>query len=173
MQQTLKKALQCTNSNNVAQNYTGTCQVFLWEDLAMSGAEDRVLESSGVDWEMDSGLQCQRPVARHQGGRLRGEPECLCGRVRTAHWIMRRDSSSRLWRWRVRIPRWVRNRNRTPPSTGDPWRPARCIRMIPVELPQKLRIHDEAPGDPAALLRSIPLPVDKVLETTTIAAHPQ
>ena len=45
--------------------------------------------------------------------------------------------------------------------------------MGPVEVTEENRGHDLGPGNPAPLLRSIPLPVDKVLETSTIATGPQ
>ena len=90
-----------------------------------------------------------------------------------AQWIAPRNISRGRWRWRWRVRTRVRtrNRNRTPPSTGDPWRPARRIRMVTVELPQKSGVHDEFPGNPTALLRSIALPVHEVLESAATASH--
>ena len=61
-QKTQEKALQSTNSNYVALSYTGTCQVKLWEDLAMSRSEDRVLVVSGDDWELTAGVQVKTLV---------------------------------------------------------------------------------------------------------------
>ena len=73
-------------------------QVILWEDLAMSGGGGRVLEDSGDHGRMETGVQCHSQSARHQGGKHSGEPECLDGRVRMAHWSAHRNSSIRTWR---------------------------------------------------------------------------
>jgi len=45
--------------------------------------------------------------------------------------------------------------------------------MGPVEVPEERRVHHELPGDPAAFLAAILLPVSQVLEPPTPAAHPQ
>ena len=64
LSKTQKIALQSTDSNSVDLSYT--CQVILWEVLARSGGEGRVLEDSGVDWEMEAGVQCHTQSARHR-----------------------------------------------------------------------------------------------------------
>ena len=69
--------------------------------------------------------------------------------------------------------RGIPSRNRTPPSTGAPRRPARRIGMGPIKLPQEPRIHDERPRHPAALLGPIPLPIHQILKPTTLAPYLQ
>ena len=63
--------------------------------------------------------------------------------------------------------------NRTPPLTGGPRRLTNGIRVVTIEVLQQRRVSEEGPGNPTAVLRTVPGPVNEVLETSTFSADIQ
>ena len=61
-------------------------------------------------------------------------------------------------KWTGTRPGWGRNRT-PPPSTVSTRQPTRSVGMLPVEIPDKGRIQYEAAGNPAALSRTLSLPL--------------
>ena len=63
--------------------------------------------------------------------------------------------------------------NSTPPSTDTSRRTPNNGRVIPVEFPNEGGIQNSIPGNPGALLRPVPLPVDEVLVSPAVTARVQ
>ena len=64
-------------------------------------------------------------------------------------------------------------RNSTPPSTDASWQTPHHSRMILEKVLDERWVQDAAPGNPGALLRTVPLPIDEVLVTPPTAPHIQ
>ena len=62
-------------------------------------------------------------------------------------------------------------RDSTPPSTDASWRTPNHGRMIAMVVPNERSIQNAIPGNPGALLRTVPLPVDEVLVSSAAAPH--
>ena len=56
------------------------------------------------------------------------------------------------------------SRNRTPPPTGNPWRPSESRGVGPVKVLQEGWVSKVGMGDPSPVLRPIPYPVHQVVE---------
>ncbi|MED6262270.1 hypothetical protein ATANTOWER_017062 [Ataeniobius toweri] len=54
----------------------------------------------------------------------------------------------------------------SPPSTDASWQPSRCRRNGGFKIRDESWVKDEPAGHPRSILRTPPLPVDKVLHTT-------
>ena len=65
------------------------------------------------------------------------------------------------------------NHHSTPPSMDASWRPPRLIWELPIKVREQNRVQNESLANPRPLLRTVPLPVHKVLKTAAPPAHIQ